>query len=182
MLDERNKILGLLYCNDKINQTLSKLDPADLRDDAKQELFLILASMPYDKFMHIHRSSNKTNESGLIWWSIRTLCNMMKSGRSTFARTYRKTLTELNESHDPVVNIESDELSPEEIYAILKDEMSALHWYERTAFDEYVKVGSALQLSRETGIPYRSIFTTIKQAKRKLREGITAKINLQTAK
>lgn len=175
MHNNRNEILVNLYFNNKINQALNKLNPVELRDDAKQELFLILAKMPDDKFMSIHNSKNSSNESGLIWWSIRTLCNMLKSDRSTFARIYRTHLTEYKEAHDPVFEIEDRCINEDEMSETLNNELLSLHWYERTALEESIKVGSVLKLSRETGIPYRSLFTTIRTTKKKLRDSITKK-------
>lgn len=165
-----------LYGNKKINQLLNKLNPAELREDAKQELFLILASMPDEKFMKIHQTPN---ESGLIFWSIRTLCNMMKSDRSTFARTFRLQPIPFDVMHEKV-NHSLDEFNGKEtpeIHLLIDQELKDLHWYESAAFQEYIKSGSIVQLSRDTGIPYRSLFKTIKSTREKLKKRVQFRIN-----
>ena len=83
---------------------------------------------------------------------------MAKSDRSNFSRTFRRVYEEVSDNYQVEVYDES-------ISDKLKKSIEVLHWYEKEIFRLYSESGNLLQVSRDTGIPYRSLLKTVKKVK-----------------
>lgn len=148
----RNFIISDLYQSKDINDAIGKMQPYELQDDLRQEVFLVLCEMEEDRLLKMF------NDGYLKYFIVRTILNMAKSDRSNFARTFRKVYAEVEdncqvEEYDDSLNLK------------LYRAMDVLHWYEKEIFKLYSESGNLLQISRETKIPYRSLLKTIKKVK-----------------
>jgi len=153
----REQIIEQLYLDKDIAQGISKMDPSDLQDDLRQEMFLVLCEMPQEKLLQMHR------DGYLKFFLVRTMLNMMKSDRSTFYNKFRRVFNEMTGSCDKA---EEPDEEFEEISLKLKKSMDVLHWYEKEIFRLYSQRGkNILKLSRETKIPYRSLFKTVRKVR-----------------
>jgi DNA-directed RNA polymerase specialized sigma24 family protein len=158
-----------MYEDPDIAEAIGKMDPPDLRDDLRQEIFLVLAEM--DEALLIQRF----NEGWLRYYIVRTMLNMIKSDRSTFYNRFRRGFEELGDIGERL----QDE-GQEEAEKSLEGHLSALHWYERKLIEIYSENGrNVAKISRETGIPYRSLFKTIKKTKGILKTEIKAKLGAE---
>jgi DNA-directed RNA polymerase specialized sigma24 family protein len=158
-----------MYEDPDIAEAIGKMDPPDLRDDLRQEIFLVLAEM--DEALLIQRY----NEGWLRYYIVRTMLNMIKSDRSTFYNRFRRGFEELGDIGERM----QDE-GQEEAEKSLEGHLSALHWYERKLIEIYSENGrNVAKISRETGIPYRSLFKTIKKTKALLKTEIKAKLGAE---
>jgi DNA-directed RNA polymerase specialized sigma24 family protein len=158
-----------MYEDPDIAEAIGKMDPPDLRDDLRQEIFLVLAEM--DEALLIQRY----NEGWLRYYIVRTMLNMIKSDRSTFYNRFRRGFEELGDIGERL----QDE-GQEEAEKSLEGHLSALHWYERKLIEIYSENGrNVAKISRETGIPYRSLFKTIKKTKALLKTEIKAKLGAE---
>jgi DNA-directed RNA polymerase specialized sigma24 family protein len=154
-----------MYEDPDIAMAIGKMDPPDLRDDLRQEIFLVLAEM--NEALLIQRF----NEGWLKYYIVRTMLNMIKSDRSTFYNRFRRGFEELGDIGERL----QDE-GQEEAEKSIEGHLSALHWYERKLIEIYSENGrNVAKISRETGIPYRSLFKTIKKTKAILKAEIKAK-------
>jgi hypothetical protein len=154
----RQQIIELLYIDPDINKGIAKMKPEDLQDDLRQEMFLVLCEMPEQKLIQMH------SDGYLKFFLVRTMLNMMKSDRSTFYNQFRKIYTEFDSTIEKGNEENSDEF--EEISNKLKKSLDVLHWYEKEIFRLYSENGkNILKLSRETKIPYRSLFKTVRKVK-----------------
>lgn len=153
----RNEIIEQLYLDKDIAQGIAKMDPAYLQDDLRQEMFLVLCEMPEEKLMQMHL------DGYLKFFLIRTMLNMMKSDRSTFYNKFRKVYTEVTSSCDVAEEPDHDF---EDLSKKLRKSLDILHWYEKEIFRLYSENGkNILKLSRETKIPYRSLFKTVRKVR-----------------
>jgi len=145
----KNDIIESLYKDKDINNAIKKMQPLELQDDLRQEMFMVLCEMDEVKFMSMH------NGGFLKFYLVRTMLTMIKSDRSTFFNKFRKVFTEWNEKYDaPDV---SDTIQTDEITVKLNNSLKILHWYELEIFRLYSENGQKIMsLSRDTGIPYRS--------------------------
>ena len=162
----RDEILRIMYTDPDISDAIGKMDPPELRDDLRQEIFLVLAEM--DEALLIQRY----NEGWLRYYIVRTMLNMIKSDRSTFYNRFRRGFEELGDIGERIADEgqEGEEKS-------LEGHLSQLHWYERKLIEIYSENGrNVAKISRETGIPYRSLFKTIKKTKAVLKSEIKAKL------
>lgn len=151
-----------MYNDKDINNAIGKMQPTYLQDELKEEIFLVVCEMPETKLMDLHSSGF------LKFFIVRTMLNMAKSDRSTFYNTFRKTFSEYQDSYDP-----PEEVYCEEINTRLLDSLEGLHWYEVEILKLYADNGRNIQaLSKETKIPYRSLFKTIRKVKGLLRAKI----------
>jgi DNA-directed RNA polymerase specialized sigma24 family protein len=158
-----------MYEDPDIAEAIGKMDPPDLRDDLRQEIFLVLAEM--DEALLIQRF----NEGWLRYYIVRTMLNMIKSDRSTFYNRFRRGFEELGDIGERL----QDE-GQEEAEKSIEGHLSALHWYERKLIEIYSENGrNVAKISRETGIPYRSLFKTIKKNKALLKTDIKSKLGAE---
>ena len=148
----RNSIISELYLSKDINDAIGKMQPYELQDDLRQEVFLVLCEMDEERLFKMY------SDGYIKFFIVRTILNMAKSDRSNFARTFRKVYSEIEdrycvEEYDDSINVK------------LARSMEILHWYEKEIFKLYAESGNLLQISRETKIPYRSLLKTIKKVK-----------------
>ena len=152
---KREQVISEFYRSRDINNAISKLQPVELQDDLRQEVFLVLCEMDESRLLQMY------NDGFLKYFIVRTIMNMMKSNTSRFYNTFRKGFQELT-NHETVRVDEYDE----ELLMKLENGLSVLHWYEKEIFRLYSQNGqNILALSRDTKIPYRSLVKTIKKVK-----------------
>ena len=148
----REKIIAELYTSIDINDAIGKMQPYELQEDLKQEVFLVLCEMNKDRLFQMY------NDGYLKYFIVRTILNMAKSDRSNFARTFRRV-------YEPIQDIGFTEEYDESLINKLYSSLEILHWYEKEIFRLYSESGNLLQISRDTKIPYRSLLKTIKKVK-----------------
>jgi len=147
----KNEIITQLYLSKDINEAIGKMEPYYLQDELKQEVFLVLCEMEEERLLQMF------NDGYLKYFIVRTILNMAKSDRSNFSRTFRKVYEEVQD--------QANEVYDESITEKLNKSMEILHWYEREIFRLFSESGNLLQVSRDTGIPYRSLLKTVKKVK-----------------
>lgn len=148
----RNAIITELYNSADINQAIGKMQPYELQEDLKQEVFLVLCEMDEERLIGMY------DQGYLKYFIVRTIINMAKSDRSNFARTFRRVYEEITDY--AIVEDYDDSLNQK-----LNKSFEILHWYEKEIFKLYSQSGNLLAISRETKIPYRSLLKTIKKVK-----------------
>lgn len=168
MYVERNKILEKLYTSRELKEALNKMHPEELRDDLRQEIFVALCEMPDDKLIALEKSGH------LRFYAVRIMLNMIQSKTSRFYYKYRKPSHEpYNDSFDTQDEPEQCEHEFEQKITKITEELEAMHWYKKDLFDLYLKNGcNASAVSRQTKIPIRSIYHTIKEVKEHIKTKI----------
>jgi len=153
-----------MYRNKDVADAIGKMEPEALRDDLRQEIFQVLCELPEDRLMEMHR------EGWLKWFIVRTMLNMIKSDRSTFWYKFRRQFVEVSDE----MGREPEAPEDDQRDAVrVREGMGALHWYEAKLIEIYAANGQNIaKISRETGIPYRSLFKTIKKVKEKLKKEV----------
>lgn len=149
---KREQIITELYLSKDIGDAIGKMKPVELQDDLRQEVFLVLCEMEEDRLLQMF------NDGYLKYFIVRTILNMAKSDRSNFSRTFRRVYEDVSDNYQVEVYDES-------ISDKLRKSMEVLHWYEKEIFRLYSESGNLLQVSRDTGIPYRSLLKTVKKVK-----------------
>lgn len=153
-----------MYLDKDIIQAIGKMQPVELQDDLRQEIFLVLCEMDDERLLGMWTSGY------LKYFVVRTMLNMAKSDRSTFFNQFRRSFSEYCDNYE-----KADEGSDvhEEMDGKLKQSMGELHWYEKNVFELYADNGrNILKLSRDTKIPYRSLFKTVTKVKKKLSKAV----------
>ena len=160
----KETIITQMYSDKDINQAIGKMQPAELQEDLRQEIFLVLCEMSDDRLCGMWTSGY------LKYFIVRTMLNMAKSDRSAFFNQFRRSFTEYCDNYEVA---DDTNCIDEQVDARLKSSMNELHWYERNVFELYAENGrNALKLSRDTKIPYRSLFKTVSKVKKKLSKAL----------
>jgi hypothetical protein len=162
----RTEIIVQLWGDADIRQAIGKMQPAELHDDLRQEMFLVICELEEGRLLKMHA------EGWVKFFLVRTMLNMVKSDRSTFFKKFRQTFLELSSNHSAGVelltNFESSEVVETNVIAAVE----SLPWYDRELLKLYAEDKNIAKLSKDTRIPYRSLFKTITKAKIKVRKAM----------
>lgn len=166
----RSELIAELYESKEIASALRKMQPASLREELRQEIFLSLCNITDEKFWSIY---NNNGIGGLKFWLVRCMLNMIYSSKPTdyFYRHFRMKL----ESLEPLENIQDVQDNSKEAKELLFIQVESnrkdLTWYENTMLETYIDLGfNQTEVSRRTKIPYQSVVKTITVIKKKLRD------------
>ena len=157
---DKNKIIEQFWLNEEVNQAFAKMQPEELQYDLKVEVFIVLLEMDESKLFGLY-------ERGEIrFYIVRTMLNMIKSGRSGFWKKYR--------NFSEYVEKDMADNKQESVIDIMEQGIEKLHWYQKEILNLYTFNfnKNAKELSRQTGIPYMSIIRTLKQTKTELKKHI----------
>ena len=152
----RNSIIEKLWNSQELKEAIAKMQPEDLQDDLRSEIFKVLCEMEEDKLVDMY------NRNVLRFYLVRTMLNMTQSNTSQFYKLYRKPLqTEL-----PIYDRD------EELLNRVEDELSKLHWFSSDLLRLYAinHNCNAKELSSFTGIPYMTIHRVLKLTKKELKK------------
>lgn len=151
----RQAIITELYNSTDINNAIGKMQPFELQDDLRQEVFMVLCEMEEARLFQMY------TDGYLKYFIVRTILNMAKSDRSNFHKKFRQVYSEIPVSYE----VTKEEYN-EDVILRLEKGMEVLHWYERELLNIYANNGkNLLAISRETKIPYRSLLKTIRKAR-----------------
>jgi hypothetical protein len=155
VMNKRDFIIQEMYLSTDINDAIGKMNPIDLQDDLRQEVFLVLCEMDEEKLFEMYDGGY------LKYFIVRTILNMAKSDRSNFYKKFRQVYQEI-----PLTYEVKKEDYDEGLMNKLEKGLEVLHWYEAELLKLYANNGkNLLAISRETKIPYRSLIKTIRKAK-----------------
>jgi len=113
----RENIISELYKSKDINEAISKMQPIELQDDLRQEVFLLLCEMDEEKLVGMYE------QGYLKYFIVRTILNMAKSDRSNFYRKFRQVYQEIPVTYE----LPKDEYD-ETLVTKLEQGMEILHW------------------------------------------------------
>ena len=158
---DKNQIISELYQCKDINGAIQKMEPVELQEDLKQEMFMVLCEMDDERLIDLH------SKGFLKFFLVRTMLNMIKSDRSGFYKNFRNFF-ELGEKYEPIElkDISLPEVNLDQVFGTTRQGL-----YEKDMFLYYVYTfnKNAAQLSKATKIPYITVVRTIKNAKCKIK-------------
>jgi DNA-directed RNA polymerase specialized sigma24 family protein len=166
----RNEIISKLYESKEIASALRKMQPAQLREELRQEMFISLCQLSDEKFWGIF---NNNGVAGLKFWLVRCMLNMIYSTsiNQPFYRNFRMKWEILDGFENVSDNFNSNHDYKEVLFNQIEDNRKLLSWYENEMLNTYIDLGfNQTEISRQTKIPYQSIVKTIQIIKKKLRE------------
>lgn len=179
----RNEIITELYNSKEFNDTIRKMNPQHLQDDLKSEVMLILCEKDEEELKGIYDSG------GLKYYTVRIILNLIQSNTSPFYKKFRgnavdlvrleynavKELDHKLEEHgddsmivfyDPQYVDDYDKMLLE---CAALDEIENLFWYDKGIIELYLKFGTYRSVEEKTGIPWESVYKTIRKACAKIK-------------
>jgi DNA-directed RNA polymerase specialized sigma24 family protein len=177
-------ILTEIYLSKEVEQVIKKLKPDHLQEDIKQHTFLELFQKEADFIIDLH-SRNKLKS-----YIVKILYNTATYTRSTFAKQQGKeTPTDFNDNTMPffdgemnmnskrcnqstfeVIRFEEEEKERIEIESSVACAASSIHWYKFKLLEMYAELGTYQSVSDATGIPLTSVFQTISEARKEIKQ------------
>jgi DNA-directed RNA polymerase specialized sigma24 family protein len=143
------------------------MNPVELQDDLRQEMFLVLCEMDDTRLIEMHKNGF------LKYYLVRTMLTMIKSDRSTFHNKFRRIFQEIGCAvEDKPVPVDENN---EALHVGIETVMKELHWYENGIFKLYAENKNISELSRQTSIPYRSLSKTISDTRKKIKSKMKEK-------
>jgi hypothetical protein len=176
----KNKILTELFLSRELDDLLKKMNPENLRDDLRQELFVVLCECSEEKIVRMHEAKQ------LKFFATRIVLNMIQSKKSAFYYKYRRIIpVELPDSikvlgyQDTDFSIEQFEADYTQRAAKMNKALSEMYWYQREILEQYVlEHGSAGKMVKDMNekigmsIPKESICATVRKAKEEVRSKV----------
>lgn len=157
----KNEIISKLYNDQDIANAIGKMNPVELQDDLRQEMFLVLCEMDDTRLIEMHKNGF------LKYYLVRTMLTMIKSDRSTFHNKFRRIFMEIGCAvEDKPMPVDENN---EALHVGIETVMKELHWYENGIFKLYAENKNISELSRQTSIPYRSLSKTISDTRKKIK-------------
>lgn len=166
-MKSRNEIIEELYLSKDISQALRKMQPASLRDDLRQEMFISLCTLSDEKFWNLYENN------ALKFYLVRAMLNMIRSTgmNQPFFRNFRAKFESIEEIEHLEDQIDNSKDQKEILFDLLDSKRKTLCWYEDRLLDQYVESGfNQMDVHRKTKIPYPSIVKTIALIKKKLKD------------
>lgn len=166
----RSQIIADLYESKEIASALRKMQPASLREELRQEMFVSLCSISDDKFWSIY---NNNGVGGLKFWLVRCMLNMIYSTsmNQPFFKNFRAKFESI-EGFDNLADVEDNSKQEKELLFIkVEQNRKSLSWYEDRLLKTYMDLGfNQTEVSRRTKIPYQSVVKAITIIRKKLRD------------
>lgn len=136
----------------------------DLWEDLRQEIALIVLEYDLDKIIELESKGKQVFK----FWIVRICCNQTNSKYGKFGRMYASLV--------PVEDImkfvkEEDEIdNSQEVIEGISKIINTLYWYDQEILKMYIELGSVRKVSKQTGIPHTSIFITIKNIRKCIKQ------------
>jgi hypothetical protein len=136
----------------------------ELWEDLRQEIAVIVLEYDSDKIIELEEKGKQVFK----FWIVRICCNQTNSKYGKFGRLYGSLV--------PVEDIvkfvkEEDEIdNSQELAEGISKIINGLYWYDQEILKMYIELGSVRKVSKQTGIPHTSVFITIKNIRKCIKQ------------
>lgn len=186
-----SSILTEIYVSDEVKKCVSKLEPEHLQQDILQHTFMELFEKPSEFILDLY------DRGKLKAYIVKILYNTATYSRTTFAKQQGKeTPTDFNfdfneEAYDNPGAVKADKKHMQEYcnrshYSLMEAHeeykrqleyesevicaLSEMHWYKQELLNLYVELGTYKAVSDKTGIPLTSVFKTITELRKEIKQ------------
>lgn len=168
-MNDCREYIEQIYTHPAINNLIGKLDPAELREELKQEMAYNLLNMPCERIQKIQA------DGGLLGYSLKMLWNMAASNTSEFYKKFRKYNTEIFDEYVEAIEEVYCEECPSLAIDILNKKLTedANSAHESIIFQKYVELQSMSEVAKYFNIPRQHVFNVIKTTRKQLRDDIS---------
>lgn len=138
----------------------------DLWEDLRQEIALIVLEYDKEKIAELESKGKQVFK----FWIVRICCNQTNTKYGKFGRMYKSLI--------PVEDVsrfiaEEEEVNDDQhIVDNITKKMNDLYWYDKEILKMYIELGSVRKVSAQTGIPHTSIFITIKNIRKCIKDSL----------
>lgn len=170
----KNDVISFVFKSKMLSQICSQIADPLFRDDLEQEIYIVILKKDEQTLVQLWESKQ------MRFYLTRIAINMYRSSSSKFTKVYKQYehFEQVDEIPETEVALNFDHArTPDLLFEIVQSEMSK--WdkptdfpYFKQLFWLYLRSPSMAEMSRLTGIPYRTIKHTIFELKQKLKKAI----------
>ena len=171
---QKNDLLVELYQSKEIEEVIRIHAPEQIRDDLKQHVFLDLFEHTEEFIQDLHRRGK------LKAYIVKMIYNTTRFSRTPFEKEMGKDVRfgDIEEIQDKICKHSAYEIvqgvndlkTMDDEFEELKCAVSKIYWYKARLMEIYSEVGSYKRVSEVTGIPVASVFATITQARKEIKQ------------
>lgn len=156
------KSIGWLY--DREFEFVFKNIGKDLWEDLRQEVAYIVLQYDNKKIVELEEKGKQVFK----FWIVRICCNQTNSKYGKFGRMYASLIP----VEDIMKFVKEEEMidNSQAVAEGITKIVQGLYWYDQEILKMYVELGSVRKVSKETGIPHTSIFITIKNIRKCIKQ------------
>ena len=157
-----------IYLSQEVKDCIKKLRPEHLQQDILQHTFLELYEKPVTFIEDLH------NRGKLKAYIVKILYNTATYSRTRFAKEQGKeTPTDFCQAAKYEVLTANDEyIEKQQAYEDVTCAMGEMHWYKVELLKMYAELGTYKAVSDQLGIPLTSVFITVTEAKKEIKQRI----------
>ena len=170
----KNTLITEIYTSKEIGEVISKIHPESIRDDLKQHVFLELFEHSEDFILDLH------NRGKLKSFIVKMMFNTSRFTKSKFSKEMGKEISfgnfeEINEkvcqqSAFEITRGVSDLRTKDDEFEEMNCALSKIYWYKAEILKLYSELGTYKKVSLTTGIPVASVFATVNQARKEIKQ------------
>ena len=138
----------------------------DLWEDLRQEVALIVLEYDKDKIKDLEEKGKQVFK----FWIVRICCNQLHSKYGKMWRLYNQLLPV--EDIVKFVREEDETFDDQPLINSIENKIEQLYWYDKEILKMYIELGSVRKVSAVTGIPHTSIFITIKNIRKCIKQSL----------
>ncbi len=138
----------------------------DLWEDLRQEVALIVLEYDKDKIKDLEEKGKQVFK----FWIVRICCNQLHSKYGKMWRLYNQLLPV--EDIVKFVREEDETFDDQPLINSIERRIEQLYWYDKEILKMYIELGSVRKVSAVTGIPHTSIFITIKNIRKCIKQSL----------
>jgi hypothetical protein len=138
----------------------------DLWEDLRQEISLIV--LEYDE-IKIRELTDK-GKPVFKFWIVRVCCNQIHSKNGKMYKQYNNLIL-IEDVNKLMQEVEMNQYNHQTIEQVNKL-IEGLYWYDKEILKLYIEHGSVRKVAAITGIPHTSIFITIKNIQKCIKQSL----------
>jgi len=172
-LSECNEYIKRIYEDRKVNEFLSRIEPAELQDDLRQELAIVLLN--YDCL----RVATMFHSGDLVSFAMGILWKMGRLQKGEFYKVFKARNDDKAKEYLRRITKDSDSLRMARMAnKILEDKLmlDANEAHESIIFSKYVELGSCVKVAEFFGIPKYHVDRVVTKCRQELKKSIKQKL------
>lgn len=186
----KNNLLSDIYQSKEISDVLIKIQPESIRDDLKQHVFLLLLEKSDEFILELHHIGKLKN------YIVKVICQLVNFKKDKFYTingkgrdgrcieiSYDFSVQKLNYKEDSYKDNEDIKLEvacKKELDRIKKIDFpsqtgkkcTSVSMYHGILLELYVEKGNYRAVSKETGIPCKSVYNAVQMAKEEIKRKV----------
>lgn len=152
---DKNSLLAEIYQSKEVEAMVRSIKPAHLQDDIRQHCFLELFEKSEEFILDLHARGKLKN------YIIKVMYNTSRWSRTTLSKQLGNEIPT-----EAFTDTECDVYNEVDI----EPAMEKIYWYEAGLIRLYAEHGTFQKVSDITKIPLKSVWTTIVEARKKIKQ------------